>query len=141
MSSLQWRTSCGILSLYRSVSQMYARRGAVRDADAFARECVDFGDTVSVPWMRASAHAWLAEWTCSCGDTASAAQLAAQAYESNTQVCPSLARVHAAYVLDVVADDGVFERSKQCLHEVEEAAKMRVWHDMHTHKRSCAGRV
>lgn len=140
MSSLQWRTSCGILSLYRSVSQMYARRGAVRDADAFARECVDFGDTVSVPWMRASAHAWLAEWTCSCGDTASAAQLAAQAYESNTQVCPSLARVHAAYVLDVVADDGVFERSKQCLHEVEEAAKMRVWHDMHN-RITCAQAV
>lgn len=104
MASMQYRTAYGLYASYLAISRLYALRGAVRDADAFAQECVDFAKDTSAG-LHAGALAWLAEWQWQCGEVDKAAELAAEAHMH------SFAREHAAFVLDLVAQDG-FVRSR-----------------------------
>lgn len=120
MASLLWRTAYTVCASYERISRLYARRGAVRDADAFAKECVDMARGTS-PGLLAGAQAWHAEWAASCGDAAHAAQLAAGAAD----------QPHAAFVLDTLAGDGAWDRTAACLDRLQREAGVRLMHTLH----------
>lgn len=120
MAGLQWRTAYTLCASYERLSRLYARRGAVRDADAFAKECVDMAHGTS-PGLLACAQAWQAEWVRSCGDTSMAAQLAAGAAD----------HPHAAFVLDALAGDGTYQRTMACLDRLQRDAGVRILHSLH----------
>lgn len=120
MAGLLWRTAYALCASYERLSRLYARRGAVRDAEAFAKECVDMARGTS-PGLLAGAQAWHAEWAASCGDTAQAAQLAADVAD----------HPHAAFVLDTLAGDGAFDRTAACLDRLQREAGVRLLRALH----------
>ncbi|KOS15637.1 cysteine-type endopeptidase [Malassezia pachydermatis] len=69
-----WRTGTSLHAAYLRQSRLHAHRGAVRDADAFARECVDFSAERGVPLVYAEALAWRATWLDACGQADEAQQ-------------------------------------------------------------------
>lgn len=72
LAALHARLAHGLHTCYAALSAMYARRGAVRDADAFACECVDFSAARGVPLVHAAALAWRADWRAASGAAAAA---------------------------------------------------------------------
>ncbi|WFC98868.1 separase [Malassezia yamatoensis] len=67
-----WRTSHSLATLYRQLSEMYAQRGAVRDAIAFAHECMEFCDQSAPTLPRAHAMLWRADLQYALGEKADA---------------------------------------------------------------------
>lgn len=72
LAALHMRLAHGLHTSYATLSASYAQRGAVRDADAFASECVDFSASRGVPLVYAAALAWRADWRAASGATAAA---------------------------------------------------------------------
>ncbi|WFD18821.1 separase [Malassezia caprae] len=99
LASLHMRLAHGLHTSYAALSALYARRGAVRDADAFASECVDFSAVRGVPLVHAAALAWRADWRAASGDTAAAwddhAEASALVRDQVCEASPHLAAMAA----------------------------------------------
>jgi len=99
LAVLHARLAHGLHTSYAALSALYARRGAVRDADAFASECVDFSAARGVPLVHAAALAWRADWRAASGATAAAwddiAVASALVREQASDASPYLAAIAA----------------------------------------------
>ena len=96
LRALHWRVAHTLGAAYVHVSELYAARGAARDAAAFAHEAVDFAAQHPAPLRRAAALVWHAELLGAQRDPAAAAALDAGAALLGADA--SAPRVHAALV-------------------------------------------
>ncbi|WFD26203.1 separase [Malassezia nana] len=131
LAMLHARLAHGLHTSYAALSAMYAKRGAVRDADAFASECVDFSATRGVPLVYAAALAWRADWRAASGAVESAwedvAQASALVHGQLSEALPRLAIVAAE-----LQGDSTYGAARDQLAQLAVACDVdRIWPDLH----------
>lgn len=131
LAMLHARLAHGLHTSYAALSAMYARRGAVRDADAFASECVDFSASRGVPLVHATALAWRADWRAASGAVESAwddvAQASALVHGQLSEALPRLAVVAAE-----LQGDSTYGAARAQLAQLAVACDVdMIWPDLH----------
>ncbi|WFD42957.1 separase [Malassezia psittaci] len=99
-----WRTSHSLATLYRQLSEMYAQRGAVRDAIAFAHECIEFCDQGAPPLARARAVLWHADLQYALGDKTDA-EKSLQSATDSINSSPTTTNVYSRLLLAEWSDN------------------------------------
>ncbi|WFD32358.1 separase [Malassezia sp. CBS 17886] len=125
LAALHWRTVDGLLAAYLALSQLYAARGAARDALVFAHEGVDLAASLPAPTARAAAAAWRADLHAALGLHAKAAADRAAAHAAVGAGAGAGAGALRAYVavLDACAqnDAAAYTAAERVLHDAAAA--------------------
>ena len=87
LAALQWRTARALHDAYLALAALYVRRGAVRDADALARECAVLAERRGAARLHADALAWRAALLAASGMPSDAEAAAARALHDTHGAC------------------------------------------------------